>query len=256
MNQGIFYSIITPCYNSARYIKETYASLSAQTYSNWEWVVVDDCSTDGSLEILQKITKQDSRIKLFKTQENSGAAVARNIAIENSGGDFLAFLDIDDLWDENKLQVYYEQIKENNIAFAYSNYLKIGPTGKKGRSVIQTPEHIKFKDLLKTCSICTSTAVIKKIAVGSTRMRSELRRGQDYIFWLDVLRKEVLAHRISEETLTYYRVGNKTSLSSNKLKKAIGQWKMYRHYLGLSLIKSVYYFIFYVAAGFLKQRQF
>ncbi len=245
-------SIITPCFNCSQLIRTTYESIKAQTYKNWEWVVVDDCSHDNSQDALKFLAQEDSRIRIILLAQNSGAAVARNTAIINSKGEYLAFLDSDDLWKPNKLSVFMQIMEEKKIEFACGSYAKISRDDQIQPNPFLPPQNVGYADLLKTCSIGTSTVVVKREAVGELRMDPSLRRGQDYLFWLSILRKGIRAHMIGEEALTLYRVGNKHSLSANKIKKALGQWKIYRSYLKLNLVESVYYFAHYSFHGFVK----
>lgn len=237
-------SIITPLYNGAAFIQKCYDSIHNQTYSNFEWIVVDDSSQDNGNDILEKLAESDPRVKLIRLSKNQGAAKARNVGIEASVGEFIAFLDIDDEWLPTKLSSSINFMLEKKISFSYTNYLK-------NESLILTPPQVAHVDLLKTCSICTSTVVIEKKVIGTVRMREELRRGQDYVFWLNVLQRLPFAYQASGDGLTVYHVGHE-SLSSNKFKKAISQWKIYRDILKLGLIKSSYYFLQYAFWGLRK----
>lgn len=214
--------------------------------------MVDDCSTDNTQELLKQLAQEDSRIRLILLAQNSGAAVARNTAIINSKGDYLAFLDSDDLWHPNKLEVFLTQMLENKIEFACGPYSKITQDGKICHNPFIPPTQISYNDLLRTCSIGTSTVVVSRKAVGETRMDARLRRGQDYLFWLAILSKGIQAHSMNTTALTQYRVGNSQSLSANKFYKAIGQWRIYRDHLKLNLFESIYYFVHYAYFGFKK----
>ena len=250
-------SIITPNFNGHKFIPDTFTSIKAQTYEEWEWIVIDDNSSDNSRDLLQQICAQDPRVKTILFQQNMGAATARNCGIEASTGEFIAFLDADDCWEPNKLNLFIEQMVQNNWDMCYGNYIKMKPDGDLGRDVIQTPPSVTYEDLLRTCSICTSTAIMRKSVVGHVRMKPELKRGQDYVFWLEILKNNcVTAHRVSELPLTRYRVGNGESLSANKLKKAYGQWQIYRQHLRLDLIHSIIYFVSYAYWGFKKHKMF
>ena len=237
-------SIITPLYNGAAFIQKCYDSIQNQTHTNFEWIVVDDSSQDGGGELLEKLLLIDSRVKLIRLSKNQGAAKARNVGIEASSGEFIAFLDIDDEWLPTKLSSSINFMIEKKISFSYTNYLK-------NESLILTPLKVAYVDLLKTCSICTSTVVIEKKAIGTVRMKEDLRRGQDYVFWLNVLQHLSFAHQASGDGLTVYHVGHE-SLSSNKFKKAISQWRIYREILKMGWVKSSYYFLQYAFWGLRK----
>lgn len=247
-------SIISPVYNGSEFIQKTYESILGQTYSNWEWIVVDDFSNDESAVVLKHLSMLDHRVKCIYHKTNQGASVTRNTAIAAAQGDYIAFLDIDDLWAPSKLETSLYFMESNQRDFTYTNYQKI-KSGKLGLKNIETPKTISYKELLKTCAICTSTVLIRRGIIEELRMIPELRRGQDYVFWLQILQKIDCAYRASETPLTFYTIGH-ISLSSNKWKKAKHQWSIYRKHLNLGLLKSLYYFINYAFHGFKKYRKF
>lgn len=146
-------SIITPTYNSERFIKDTYDSLRKQTYTNWEWLVTDDCSTDSTIFILKEISAKDSRVKISSLKRNSGAAVSRNNSLSISSGDFIAFLDSDDLWEPSKLekQLTFMQ-NQKNIDFSFTSYQIIDESGTPlGKIVDNThaEQSFSYEDMLK-----------------------------------------------------------------------------------------------------------
>ena len=217
---------------------------------------MDDCSTDGSLQLLKELSASDSRIKILGNESNSGAAVSRNRAIDAATGTYLAFLDVDDLWDPRKLELYYDRLKSGTIRFGYGDYVKMDHTGKPGSEIIQAPKTITYQDILKTCAVCTSTAVVERKVVGDLRMDPKLRRGQDYVFWIGLLQKIERAEKIGDLPLTLYRVGNSTSLSNNKFRKAKGQWQIYRNHLHLNIFQASWYMAHYAYFGTLKYKRF
>src|SRR5690606_22928772 len=130
-------SVITPSYNSESFIKQTIESVQSQTYQNWEMIIVDDCSTDKTIEIIHQKSKEDTRIHLIKLNENSGAAVARNTAIRNAKGKYIAFLDSDDFWLPNKLERQVQFMLEHDYAFSYTSYRIMNEDGTKTNKVIK-----------------------------------------------------------------------------------------------------------------------
>jgi len=176
--------------------------------------------------------------------------------MDHAAGEYLAFLDMDDLWHPEKLSIYSVRLASRSIDFGYSSYVKMGPDGVLGMEPIIPPSKVSYRDLLKTCSICTSTTVLRKGFIGSKRMRRDLRRGQDYVFWLDNLEETGSAELLSRQPLTYYRVGNSNSLSNNKFRKAMDQWNIYRRVLGLNPICAIYFFMHYAIHGALKFMKF
>ncbi len=243
-------SIITPSYKSEKFIADTIQSVLNQTYQNWEMIIVDDVSPDNSNKIIEQYVKKDSRIKLIKLEKNSGPAVARNKAIEEAKGRYIAFLDADDLWKSEKLEKQIKFMQENNLAFTYGSYDLMDENGK-GLGTFITKEKISYKEMLKTCSVGCLTALYDTQKLGKVYMPLILKR-QDYGLWLRIL-KEIKTTQGILEPLATYRI-LKNSVSSNKFKAAQYQWKIYREVEKLNVFFSFYYFIHYVINGIIKYR--
>ncbi len=243
-------SIITPVYNAEKFINTTIESVIKQTYKNWEMLLIDDCSTDSSAEIIKELAKNDSRIRYIKLDKNSGAAVTRNIGLEKAKGRYVAFLDSDDLWKEEKLQKQLDLIKEKNIAFCFTSYRYIIEDGSPTNKVARAPEKINYNGLLKNTIIGCSTVLVDKEKLGDFRM-TNVRRGQDTATWLQLLKRTDYAYGIYED-LVWYRVVD-GSLSHNKWKAIKRTWNTYRNVEHLSLPKAMYVFVFY-AYNALKKR--
>jgi len=247
-------SIITASFNSEKYISKTIESVINQSYKNWELLITDDYSTDHTIEIIESYSKKDSRIKFFKLTKNSGAAVARNNSINNSKGKYIAFLDSDDLWENNKLhrQVFF--MKHNNIHFSFTAYIIIDDYGNStGKTVdLSQKGSFSYKDILakKATLGCSTVMLFKKTYEGLLNMPL-LRTGQDYAFWLKLLKNTNSKTYIFPIALTKYRI-NPNSISRNKLKKAKRQWTIYRYYENLNFVKSSYYFCFYAFRAIFK----
>ena len=235
-------SIITPSYNSQKTISATYESLVKQTYTNWEWLVTDDCSHDNTVSLLTEIKRNDPRVKIEVNNKNSGAGISRNNSIKRSQGRFVAFLDSDDTWHEDKLQKQIKFMLENNYALTYSYYTKMDSSGMLTK-IIRCPFRVSYKELLKSNVIGCLTAIYDINAVGKVYMPS-IRKRQDMALWLKILNEIDYAYCLQEE-LAFYREGH-TSLSSNKTKILFSQWSFYRDYLKFNILKSAYYFSFYV----------
>lgn len=244
-------SIITPSYKSERFVAQTIESVLAQTYTNWEMVIVDDVSPDRSNEIIEMYAQKDTRIKLIRLEKNSGPAVARNRAIEEAAGRYIAFLDADDLWLPEKLEKQLAFMSQNNLAFTYSSYYLIDEENTdKGTFITKTS--VSYTDLLKTCSIGCLSAIYDTSKIGKVYMPLILKR-QDYGLWLKILRKIGETKGMLEPLATYRLLKN--SVSSNKRKAAHYQWKIYRDVEKLNIFKSVYYFTHYAFNGVLKYKQ-
>ena len=246
--QANLVSIITPSYNSEKFVSKTIVSVLSQTYKNWEMIIVDDCSPDNSSQIIEKYCKNDSRIKLIKLEQNSGPAVARNRAIEEAKGRYIAFLDADDLWLAEKLEQQLAFMQKNNTAFTYSGY-KLVSEEDDDLGVFIPRKELTYEEILKTNDIGCLTAIYDAQKLGKIYMPNILKR-QDYGLWLKILKQ--IGHTSGiQEPLAVYRI-RKNSVSSNKLKAAGYQWKIYREIEKLNFTKSIYYFMHYALKGILK----
>lgn len=238
-------SIITATYNSEELIKSTYESIVSQDYKNWEWLVTDDCSNDNTWSILEIISRNDPRVTIYKNDTNSGAAVSRNNSMLHAKGDFLSFIDSDDLWLNGKLKRQLDFMESNKVDFSFTAYELIDQHGNKlGKSVDANQEgYFSYKDmLLKKATLGCSTVMIRRSAFPDLRMPL-LRTGQDYATWLNILKTGTHAYVIGE-VLTQYRI-TPNSISRNKLRKAKRQWQIYREIERLSFIDSMIYFSSY-----------
>lgn len=245
-------SIITPCHNAEGFISETYKSLIDQSYKNWEWIVFDDQSSDNSFETLKAIAEKDSRVLVQKNKENSGAAVTRNNCLGIASGKYFAFLDVDDLWYPNKLEKQIAFMQVNNVRFSFHPYMLID---SKGISIkeIKVPSIVSAQDLLKYNPFATSSVIVEKTVIDEIELefKAHLRRRQDYLFWYEAIEHTGVAESL-QESLSYYRVFGDDSLSGNKKKMALIQWKLYREEFHLNIFRSIYYFIHYALHGIKK----
>lgn len=242
-------SIVTPLYNSEKFVGETIASVIAQTYMNWEMLIIDDCSTDSSNLIVEKFIKLDDRIKYFKTTSSSGSpTVPRNMGIKLSSGRYIAFLDSDDLWNPNKLELQVGLFAENDVAIVFSNYEKIDEDGAHSGRIIQAPKAVTYHELLKGNVIACSTAIYDS---EKTEKRYFLHQGhEDFALWLAILKKGYVA-RNCEYVSAKYRV-RKSSVSANKIRAIGWVWTIYRKNEGFSMMKSLYYSVITLCKSFLK----
>jgi len=241
-------SVITPNYNAAQYLTETINSVINQTYKNWEMIIIDDCSTDASIEIIQKFIKQDKRIKLLKLKINKGPAVTRNVGIENAKGKYLTFLDADDLWLPYFLEKSLHNIKDSP-GFVFSSYHRYNESLKPIYSDFIVPAKVTYYDILKTNSISCLTAFIDIEKLGKLMMPKILYR-QDMGLWLQYL-KLIDYAKGDKECLAIYRIRQK-SHSRNKFNLIKHQWFFYRNIENLSILKSIYYFVLWVIFGLKK----
>ena len=241
-------TIITPSYNSAKLITLTINSVINQSYSAWELIIVDDCSTDNSCEIIQSFIDSDSRIKLIKQDQNAGAAAARNTGIEHAKGQFIAFLDSDDYWHREKLEKQLKYFEQYDVDVVFSEYYRFNSSGIIGKVSVPQQE-INFNDLLKGNCIGNLTGIYNFKKHFETRQRKV--GAEDYLFWLEIFSKQNVKGIGVSEPLAYYRVADKTkSLSSNKFRSAKWTWDIYSKRLNLPFSKSIYYFTIYLFKAF------
>lgn len=234
-------SIIMPCYNAEPFISDSIGSIIRQTYKNWELIVVDDCSTDKSYEIIDKYSQNDSRIKVFRSETNQGVAFSRNKGIASCTGEILAFLDSDDLWENTKLEVQKKKMDDLNCPITFTAYSRINGDGKRLNDAVNIPEKVSYSDLLKCNYIGLSTSMIDLRKTGKHYFKKTGH--EDYLYWLELLKKVPFAYGINMD-LVKYRVHN-SSLSNNKFKAARFTWNIYSKELNLSLFDRIYYFVHY-----------
>lgn len=244
-------SIITPNYNTEKYIEKTIQSVLLQTYLNWEMIIVDDCSTDNSILKIEKYL-EDPRIILIKQEVNKGPVAARNLAIQYAKGNIIAFLDSDDIWMPNKLETQVQVYLNNeDTAIVFSNYEQIDPDGNVLKQIISLHKYVYYKDLLKTSHIGCLTATYNVDLLGKRYFVSHGH--EDYILWLSILKEGYRAVNV-QEVLAQYRISS-NSISANKRKAVIWQWNIYRNIEKIGLFRSIYYFTHYAIAGLKKHKR-
>ena len=236
-------SIVMPAYNSGEFIADSIKSILVQTYPHWELLITDDCSTDNTVEVIKELSKNDERIKLFVLEKNGGAAVARNNSLEHVRGRFIAFLDSDDMWLPEKLNKQINFMRDNNYPISFTSYEVLDEYKNSTNTIINSVNKIDYKGFLKNTIIGMSTSMIDSSIVGEFRLIN-LRANQDACLWASLLRKGFIAYGIFE-ILAQYRVRS-GSISYNKFKAAKNVWFMYYNVEKLGLMKSAYYFTFYV----------
>ena len=243
-------SVIMPVYNSVDYLEKSVESVLYQSHESLELILVDDGSTDGSVDIIRALAQKDSRVKTVLLQSNRGSAGARNIGIDQAKGRYIAFLDSDDSWLPGKLTTQLSFMKENNAPVSFTAYRKMDPKGNLAGTV-QVPGYITYHDLLKTNSIGMLTAMYDLKIVGK-RFLPDIRLQHDYALWLQILRDGHVARGLNR-VLAYHRI-HSGSISRNKLDAARYQWQVYRELEGLGRIESAWYFAHYAVYGLLKHR--
>ncbi len=235
-------SIIVPVYNAEKYIRETIDCVKAQTYENWELVLVEDGSTDESLCILETVERQDGRIRVIR-QENGGAAKARNHGLSKAAGRFVAYLDADDLWSPDKLEKQLAFMAKKEAAFSFTGYEFADEKGKGTGKIVRVPEELCYKEALKNTTIFTSTVIFDTKRLAKEKLFMPMIKSEDTALWFKILREGVTAYGLSENLVRYRRPAK--SLSSNKLEAVRRIWRLYRKAEGLSLWYSFYNFCFW-----------
>ena len=244
-------SIITPSYNSAKFIAETIQSVQNQTYQNWEMIIVDDGSSDETENVVLSIIQNDNRIQFYKLNQNSGPAVARNTGIEKASGSYMTFIDADDIWFPTFIENNIKTIQETGISFVFSSYRRANEELEFVYSDFIVPHKVSYTDILKSNSISCLTAFLDIKKLGKKFMPL-IRKRQDMGLWLNYLKVIPFAHGI-QETQAIYRI-RENSLSRKKSDLIKYQWHFYREVEKLNVFKSIYYMLHWMYRGFMKYR--
>jgi teichuronic acid biosynthesis glycosyltransferase TuaG len=247
-------SVITPMFNSETFISETINSVVNQTYKNWELILIDDCSTDRTLEIAQSFLNTHPKISIIKNEMNQGAAFSRNKGIQRAKGEYIAFLDADDLWKPEKLEKQLAFMKDKNCDVSYSSYELINEQGLSLKKIIKALPVLSYQKLLKSNYIGNLTGMYHADVLGKITTPN-LRKRQDWLLWLSAIKKSGKPAKGIQESLAYYRV-RKNSVSSNKMNLLKYNYWVYKKGLEFSTIKSIYYLIaFLIEHFFVKSKQ-
>lgn len=246
-------SVIMPAYNASEFIAESIRSVQQQTYGNWELLVIDDASTDTTPEIAEEIIAQDPRIKLHRLPANQGAGFARNIGIKASQGDYISFLDADDLWMPEKLKTQLDFMMRHNATVCYSSYELIDEKGNSLNQKIEALEDLSFKKLLRANYVGNLTGIYNAQKLGKIYCPL-IRKRQDWGLWLLATRKAGQAKGI-KTCLAKYRI-RKNSISNNKFEMLRYNYSIYRKVLKFSAAKSGFWMLLFLwEQFFVKSRQ-
>lgn len=244
-------SIIMPAYNCERYIKEAIDSVIAQTYKHWELIVIDDGSKDDTAKIVDELSLKDSRIHLYVNEKNQGVSATRNKGILIARGDWIAFLDSDDMWKPQKLEKQMLLSQETGAEFLFTGSSFINEKGDYYRGIFEVPQKVTYKRLRMHNVISCSSVLIKKCLLDDIKMENDDMH-EDYAVWLRVLKTGVCAYGINEPLLIY-RI-SKNSKSGNKLKTIRMTYKVFR-FLGINPVGSTYFMLTHVAGSLQKYRR-
>ncbi|MBP4141193.1 glycosyltransferase family 2 protein [Flavobacterium sp. P4023] len=229
-------SIITPAFNSEKYITESIQSVLNQTYQNWEMIIVDDASSDATISIIEEFIKKDNRIKICKHHENAGTGIARNTALNETSGKYIAFLDADDVWKPTKLEKQVHFLQINKIPFTFSFYEIIDENGKALNKRIESPLILSYQQLFFCNYVGNLTGIYDVDYFGKISI-SSIRKRQDWMLWLRILQK-IKSAPVIPESLAYYRI-RKNSISASKFDLVYHNFKVYRTFHGYNLFVSL-----------------
>ncbi|MBP5403810.1 MAG: glycosyltransferase family 2 protein [Elusimicrobiaceae bacterium] len=234
-------SIVMPTYNCAAFIEESIKSIIAQHHKNWELIIVDDCSTDNTKAVLAPYLAKYPNIHYTCLEKNSGPAVARSEALKQAKGDYIAFLDSDDLWTPNKLSLQIDFMKQNKAAFSATGYEWINEDGSSKGVALIPPKITSYSKLLRLgCPIGNLTCMYDRRIIGEQQVPS-IKKRNDYALWLQTLHKTNACYGMPD-VLAKYRIRT-SSISRNKLALLPYHWHLYRHIEKLGIIKSAWYIL-------------
>lgn len=236
-------SIVMPTFNDMKFLNRSIKSVLKQTYENIELLIIDDCSSDGTEEFIEKLKLNDSRIKYFKNKKNSGAAISRNLGVSYAVGEYIAFIDSDDIWFEDKLSRQIEFMIKNSYKFSCTFYNKIDAEGKDLNTIITYPSEVDYEKLLKN-NCGNSTVIYNSKELGKIFIE-DIKKRNDYLMWLNVIKKSEKLYCL-EEVLSSHRL-RPGSISSKKFDLIQYHWKVYREFEKLNLMKSSYLVLYWSA---------
>ncbi len=239
-------SIVIPLYNAQTYLERTLTSIKEQTFGDFEVLIVDDCSTDQSLEIAREFAASDDRFTVFTNEENSGKAYVLKNYLGRTEGKYIAFIDADDFWDRTKLEKQFTLMEEHNYLLSYTAYDKVNADFETIKT-IHASYSVNYLDMLKYCRVGYSTVMIERSVLDRVSI-PDLRKRQDYALWLKLSKNDDFYGL--DESLTKYTIHN-NSLSRNKVRLVKWNWRVYRYSEGLGLFESLYYLLWDVLSKLL-----
>ncbi len=236
-------SILMPSYNAENYILEAIESIQQQTHTNWELILVDDCSTDNTVSIATAIANQDSRIRIYKLPQNSGTGIARNTALSNTIGNYIAFLDADDVWKPNKLQVQLQFMQQHKLPFTFSFYECMNEAGILLKKRVEAPRQLTYRQLFFCNYIGNLTGIYDVTFYGKIPI-SQSRKRQDWMMWLTIL-KPIKKIQPVPESLAFYRVRD-NSISAGKMALLKHNFAVYRSFHGYNIIRALLFMLVFL----------
>lgn len=251
--QNCMVSVIIPVYNARKYIRETMETVLAQTYGDWELLLVEDHSTDGTDEYLEEYieTLSDERVRLIRLPANGGAANARNQGLAQAKGRYIAYLDSDDLWEDDKLEKELRFMHDKQAAFVFTGYEFADESGKGLGKIVRVPASLNYKQALKNTTIFTSTVLFDTELIPKELLQMPNVKSEDTALWWKILKNGYTAYGLDQNLVRYRRVGK--TLSSNKFKAIRRIWNLYRNVEGLGVFTSAWNFCFWAVRAVLRR---
>ena len=243
-------SIIMAAYNAEKTIEQAIDSVLSQTYTNFELLVVNDCSADRTAELVKSIAAKDSRVRLISNVKNSGVSYTRKHGLEEAKGDWIAILDSDDAWEPEKLEKQIELQRRTNADLLFTGSAFMDSEGHPIDWYLHAPKEVTYRQLLKQNVLSNSSALVRKELYAKHYAIGDGMH-EDFAIWLSILKKGTKAYGV-DEPLLIYRIA-KSSKSGNKVKAARMNWNTYR-YVGLNLMEAIYYECWYIFNGIRKYR--
>jgi len=245
-------SVITPAYNCAAYIEQTIDSVLAQTLSELEIIIIDDASTDDSLQLLNRLAARDERLRILSAMHNSGQAACRNRGVREARGRYIAFIDADDVWLPDKLARQLEFMREHSLPFCFCGYGTIDENSQVMIPDLKIPACTEYYRLLKSNTICVSSVVYDRELMEDIIMPERPRRREDLISWLAVSQRlDGWLYGLPQPLCMIRRLPG--SSSSNKLRALRWQWAVYREVVGLGMLRSLYYLVNFAVTSLAKR---
>ena len=233
-------SIIIPYYKKREYISETINSVLNQSYRKFEILIIYDDDNLSDLNYLEKLFQSEEKIRIIKNSQTIGAGLSRNKGIQNSKGEYIAFIDADDIWKKYKLENQINFMKKKKIKFSHTTYEIIDKNDRVlGERVSRNFE--KVDDLIKSCDIGLSTVILKKEIINDETKFPNLKTKEDFVLWLKILQRNISINSLNENLTSWRKLEN--SLSSSITQKLKDAFKVYNHYMKFNFIKSCYYVI-------------
>lgn len=250
-NNEALVSIIMPAYNCEKYVAQAINSVVDQVYKKWELLVLDDGSKDNTLQIIEKFSQNDSRIKVLTNGKNIGVSATRNRGIDIASGDWIAFLDSDDMWKPEKLAKQFEIVEKESAEFLFTGSSYINEEGKPFKGIFEVPEEVTYKKLRNQNVISCSSVLLKKKYFENIKMEKDDMH-EDYAVWLRILKLGVVAFGVNEPLLIY-RI-SRNSKSGNKMKTVKMTYKVFR-FVGINPLGSAYFMVRHVISSVLKYKR-